>query len=342
MNKILSIAILFLFNSTFAMGLDKINPELFKYAKEAKVDFKDVKQLHDYLVKPTKTKREKAEIFFYWIAEHIEYDVIKAEQIENGEKAVKYNSIKEKKGVCADYSRLFKALCDLSGIECYFIVGYAKSIFHKKGTEIRATHAWNIVKLDNDFEFVDCTWGSGNVVDLSDGSEKYVKDMDTSQVFVNSNKFRNSHLSESPKWQLLEHPMSYKQFIDHADFSKIHKEEAKPFMFRDSIKYFNSVSEEFKPIQEKIDAFKFNPSYKNAFECGRNYELVAQSLTKGPFNLENIKKAKSYYETSKKWYVKSFKQLNNNSDKPDRTQIEFIKNVNKRIKYCDYRIRARE
>jgi len=250
----------FLSSLNYSLALDKLNEELFQYAKAAKQEFKNISELHDYLIKPAATDKEKAELFFYWIAQYIEYDINKYNQVMNGEKVTKYDSFLQKKGVCEDYSKLFKTLCDLSKIECYFIAGYSKGGFYQEKSQLKIDHAWNIIKVNNKYEFVDCTWGSGEVVTTKDGNSKYKKDMDLSQVFVVSEKFRAYHLPGSAKWQLLDHPVSYEAFVGNTEFSKMYKESDQVFNFRDSINQFNKLLDEYKPIQEKIDSYRFNIS----------------------------------------------------------------------------------
>ena len=328
-------------NLNTSYSLDKVNEEFVKYVKKSKKDYEDIKQLHDYLIKPAKNKRERAELFFYWISQHIEYDIDKYESAIKGERVEEYSVLTEKKGVCEDFSRFFKALCDISEIECYYIVGYSKGGSYQDGKELKIDHAWNIIKLEQEYEFVDCTWGSGELVTDPDGNRKYRKDFDLSQVFVNSNDFRKSRLPGSAKWQLLEHPVSYEAFVENTEFDEMHQDANTVFNFRDSIRQFNSLLNDFKPIQERIDAYRFNPTTKNAMECGKSYEIAAYALSKGEYDLDHINKAISYFEESKKYYVAAFKKINKDQDKPDRNQIEIIKKVNKRIKNCEFRIMSR-
>lgn len=56
-----------------------------------------------------------------------------------------------KKGVCFDYSLLFKELCCAFGLECYHIGGIAGG----------GSHAWNIVEVDGTYYQVDATWDAG-------------------------------------------------------------------------------------------------------------------------------------------------------------------------------------
>ena len=49
---------------------------------------------------------------------------------------------------CAGYSRAFQDVCNKSGIPCYYITGES----------LGRPHAWNIVKIDGNYYYVDLTW----------------------------------------------------------------------------------------------------------------------------------------------------------------------------------------
>ncbi|MBO5240408.1 MAG: hypothetical protein J6B56_03170 [Clostridia bacterium] len=56
-------------------------------------------------------------------------------------------------GVCETYAKTFDYLCELFGIECITVSGDAVQGENSGG------HAWNIVKLENEWHAVDVTWG---------------------------------------------------------------------------------------------------------------------------------------------------------------------------------------
>lgn len=55
------------------------------------------------------------------------------------------------KGVCFDYTLLFKELCCAFGLDCYYIDGTAGG----------GLHAWNIVEVDGTYYQADTTWDAG-------------------------------------------------------------------------------------------------------------------------------------------------------------------------------------
>lgn len=58
-----------------------------------------------------------------------------------------YSALVQGRSVCAGYARAFQYLCQQMGIPCYYCTGFAGE-----------DHAWNIVKLGDDYYNVDVTW----------------------------------------------------------------------------------------------------------------------------------------------------------------------------------------
>ena len=92
------------------------------------------------------------------------YDATKAENLTKemriGRSA--YGALIEGKTVCSGYAMAYKALCDYLDLECYVIVG-------EQGGE---GHAWNMVKIDGEKYYVDCSFadtGGGSKYCLFDG-----------------------------------------------------------------------------------------------------------------------------------------------------------------------------
>lgn len=95
----------------------------------------------------------------------------------------------ERDSVCAGYSRAFQYLCKASGIECAYIEGMAYG-FQNDDEE---AHAWNLVKLDDKYYWVDVTWGDP----ISD-DEKYKKTY--SYFCSDDSEFFETHKPEAAVW----------------------------------------------------------------------------------------------------------------------------------------------
>lgn len=67
-----------------------------------------------------------------------------------------YSVFGKKGSVCAGYSKAIQYLLNRSGIECSYVAGEAIG---------QGAHAWNIVRVDGDYYYLDATWGEFNVAD---------------------------------------------------------------------------------------------------------------------------------------------------------------------------------
>ena len=73
-----------------------------------------------------------------------------------------YSALVNGRTVCAGYARAFQYMMQQLRIPCYYCTGYAGE-----------SHAWNIVKLDNDYYNVDATWD-----DTGEGTYDYFNKSD--------------------------------------------------------------------------------------------------------------------------------------------------------------------
>jgi len=123
-----------------------------------------VKDLAEKLTAPFSSDLLKTRAIFTWIAANIEYDHSKVvpgfmtSYPSDLEEA--FNAFKNRKGDCRGYSQLFKYMLGESGIKCRFIRGFAgkdiKEVFPQT-----PNHAWNAVKINDEWHLFDVTWASG-------------------------------------------------------------------------------------------------------------------------------------------------------------------------------------
>lgn len=166
---------------------------------------------------------DKIESTFKWIAENIKYDLKKLERIKEGEKPKNRSSFKsveeyeaylvetvvsQKKGVCEDYSLLFDAIVNRLGYESFVVTGYNKDI--KGNVRGNVGHAWNAVKVDEQWKLYDVTWGAGYVE-----NGKYTAKYNPDWYNTSPDVFIEKHMPFDPIWQLLESPLNYEQFNEN-------------------------------------------------------------------------------------------------------------------------------
>jgi len=144
-----------------------------KYSNYKDID-KLISTIQDSLTKSTenivefinsnfKTQDEKIRAIYYWITEHIEYDIENMYAINFYQKPEESISktLKTRKSICKGYTELFSSLCEKSGIESQIILGYNKMA----GFNDYVSHSWVAAKIDINWYLFDPTWGAGYIFD---------------------------------------------------------------------------------------------------------------------------------------------------------------------------------
>jgi hypothetical protein len=115
--------------------------------------------------------------------------------------------------VCAGYAEVFKYLCDLLKIESVIITGYARGIGSTTfGTEnpYNSNHAWNRVKIYDNWYLVDSTWNSGFINNQRTFTARYK----TEYLFTDPHIFIHTHFPGNPQNQLLPIPLTSQEFTN--------------------------------------------------------------------------------------------------------------------------------
>ena len=124
---------------------------------------KSLPALAKYLVSSLSTDLQKSRSIYTWITHNIIFD------IDSFLKGKHYPSMEPKdvllrgSAVSSGYAKLFKAFADKVGLKCESITGYAKGYAWKGNLLTDINHDWNAVKVDDNWYFIDATWGSGDV-----------------------------------------------------------------------------------------------------------------------------------------------------------------------------------
>jgi len=162
----------------------------------------------------------KVRAIFIWITENMNYDyklynsgkeiegpncedVLDCSEItKDWETKYLKKILKQKKAVCDGYSRLFKRMCDIAGIESEIISGYARTEPWQIGSSFTVNHSWNAVRIDSAWYFLDATWAAGYCTkdpdtDLLNG---YVKNYENYYWLTPPEKLNRNHYPEKGKW----------------------------------------------------------------------------------------------------------------------------------------------
>ena len=117
------------------------------------------------------------------------------------------------KTVCSGYARLFRHFADNINLIAENIRGYAKGISDGTDTKklekkLDSNHEYNAVKLNNKWYLIDSTWGAGHI---SHGT--FQKKLNPYYFCIALELLINSHYPINDNWQLLEKPLTYKEFL---------------------------------------------------------------------------------------------------------------------------------
>jgi len=276
-----------------------------KYAKNAPDSVSNnLLSLHNYLSNSAKNNTEKLRAFYIWIINHIRYED-QAELIYNPD-ILFYMGTKNcsspvcvltvKKAVCEGYSNLFQSLCQLSGFESYTIAGYVKqnSILYD-----RASHAWNVVKVDDQWFFFDPTWASATLQHSPKNKAA------TNALFmVSPQKFIEDHLPLIPLWQFIDKPVPFTIFNAGKEriIEFIQQKQTTPnYHFTDSLQAFNQLPVAQQRLKTGIEISRTNPSNKfdQAIEYYRFAHIVFNyQKTRVNKSADSLLEAKTYLQKS--------------------------------------------
>ncbi|HEY4788443.1 MAG TPA: transglutaminase domain-containing protein [Bacteroidales bacterium] len=267
------------------------------------------------IVGTSATKINQAKKIYFWIASNIHYDV-KAYLNGNSSSNSSIETLKRKKGICYDYSVLFRDMCSSINIESYLVDGYSKGFeLFKGGGFYRADHCWNAIHIDTTWFLIDATWGSGYLVKKPVLIDK-LKFYFFGTPYVNKKiEFRSAptdkyfnptlrvlaqtHLPLDPKWQLTENPYSIKSFESDSLNETITLSD-----FRNRLRGARDMTESQQMYTEGLNGKEFNA--KNNFDIANGYYLLANefdyhSTIIDSSRIQEFRDYREYYIKSKKF-----------------------------------------
>jgi hypothetical protein len=161
------------------------------------------------LVNGLADERSRVRVIHDWVAASIAYDTTLL-----GADSVPFQScadvLRTGRSVCGGYSNLFERMCELAGVECVTIPGYARGErFRVLGDEdpTRVDHAWNAVRLGGTWRLVDVTWDAGRIID-----DAYERRYSTDYLDVSPERLIHTHFPADPRWQLLDPALTADEF----------------------------------------------------------------------------------------------------------------------------------
>lgn len=224
MKRFLLILPFFIFINVWSQNYDRIDSLVRNYPKS----FNSIDAFTNRISRDFKTDIKRVRAVYVWMATNIRYgynedkfDLSKNYYIYNNDydfelqKRRRKNRrlekiLKNKKGVCVDYSQFFKEVCDRLNIESKVITGFSKiSINDINSNKNYKDHAWNAVKINNVWRLIDITWSCGYFIDTV-----WKKDFNDFYFFTSPEVFINTHYPINSNWQLTNSIVSKEDFFD--------------------------------------------------------------------------------------------------------------------------------
>lgn len=193
------------------------------------------------------------------------------------------NVLKTGLAVCEGYSNLLKKFLDTLGFQNVKVHGYARgigvSLLDEKSTA--SNHAWNLVKIENEYYFIDSTWDSGYM-----SGKNSVQRYTTDWLFIKPEHFIYSHFPTKQNQQLLENPLSSSEFLSLADFRPKFFEIAENFSIKSSKSDFDSDYKSANGNLIKENSSNENPIDENS-SGGNSARLSANKFIEKQTNVSD-------------------------------------------------------
>ena len=227
--KQLILFFLFLTSTIGAQDFTKVDAKVIEYPR-----FSNVKNLVVQIEKDFSTDKEKARAAFFWLAKNIRYNLkeyynprqrsYRFSYTTEAEKTAKYQNLvdnlvkttfRSKTGVCEEYAQSFKKICGLLHIEAEVIKGNVRNAASEIGKITNTTnHAWNAVKIDDEWLILDATWAAGYVY-----NGKWIRDFNDYFYDIPKDKILKSHYPEASIWMLRFGRMTEEEFYNQPIYS---------------------------------------------------------------------------------------------------------------------------
>lgn len=139
-----------------------------------------------------------------WVADRIAYDAV-ALADDDIPRQDAPSVFATRKGVCAGYANLLRAMAKVTGDEVVVVVGDARTDLDEIGG---GGHAWNAAKIDGQWYLIDATWDAGHVK-----GRVFTKKYTTSYFLTPPEIFGVDHFPSEARWQLRPSPISRGDFM---------------------------------------------------------------------------------------------------------------------------------
>jgi Transglutaminase-like superfamily len=333
--------------------VDKLAQNVPSYACES------IDSLMVFGKKHTKTSLETVRFYFVWLAKNIRYDTLESRAIKPQTAKQEPDSVfHNRKGICRGYADLMALLCTKAGISSRTITGYCKTA--EGVLDSVRFHAWNTIKIDNQWLLFDVTWASNHFEKDSVLDESFNNNFQQNAI-----PFIKRHYPFDPMFQLSKNTVLKTAFFIHeglngdekeifetnktGDFNKILDEEALlPALEQEIKSYERAVA--FMPEEKRLyDVLSYFQSEKahiffnqgsNLLDKYRNLEpenVVKWSYKDAVKNVEDAVEAQNFFKKALILYESMvFIEDNNDTKLKESNLLIITKNVEATGKLIEY------
>ncbi len=251
-----------------------------------------------YILGNFSTDKEKVRAVYTWVINNIEYSKDSMYQFNRWgiDPEINMNAVlRRRKGVCENYAALFCNLLVKCGVQSVVVTGYTTI----NNNTYWNGHGWVAVNVDGEWLLCDPTWDAGY------NSYNY--------FLLQPVQFIQTHMPFDPLWQLLEHPISHKDF-QRGRYKQ--KNESTIFYYKDSIAVYLAMDtlQQMQDASRRMQKSGFdNEDLKTWYNFNEmKVHIVLQEENMQLFNeaVDNLNQAKKLYN--------EFVQYRNNNFSPTR------------------------
>lgn len=175
-----------------------------KLAKKIEIDFS--------------TDEDKVKATYCWLTKNIRYDLKefynpnrktrttfryrteeeKQQKLKAINNKIVRNTLTKRRAVCEGYARTLAEVCTILNIENSLVTGHVRNSSQVIGnSSLTPNHAWNAVKINNKWIYIDATWGAG-----SELNGRWIRKFNPYYYNIPKNKYFKTHFPEDSVWRL--------------------------------------------------------------------------------------------------------------------------------------------
>lgn len=192
--------------------------------------FMSVEELSNKLKSDFSNKLDLSYAAYFWIINNITYKIepenysksflfsykTEKEKIEKEKRTftlLANEAIIKNSGVCHNYAALFNEICRICGIESKLVLGNLKSSPDQIGIELDLNHAWNYLKINNNYMIVDCTLGA--TIENNSVSQEFYFNISPELFYLNHYPLETKEISSIfPKKDYQNLPLFYENYYN--------------------------------------------------------------------------------------------------------------------------------